>query len=722
VQEIGTREITSARIDLQLRELSADIAKIYINTKAIKNASQTYTLKDQAGSDDRPTQSLGIGEVINNMERLVQHTETYAGSIMGDSEYGSIFGFPLADGKRGHVESWLSQAPAGYDEDESSSNASTLGRNHRGQRETSPSRTTEGTSTSMPSHYLTVSEQEDVAESQLIGTFAESIRSFVKRKDHKAAEWHLQALLLRTSQRLKAGSIGSISTIDAVRSILALHATNQAIEASDGFNEIVINLEFFLENSVDAETNHRCLSARLLLGLVQFARKAFTKAEAHFEWVLKITFRNGRNPDSLFYESAHWFRSTLKAVGKESEAIATTDSYFPAPEAWFIRRIDMIEGLCVEKLAPEATSLAVSVVQSLSDMRQVQPMKSFRRTVLRPGQHLCNHEMALAAFNSQCPNCLDRRKRAKGWEQGLSRDSFQELMAGGFHSAVLGFGRGCSMLHIIAVLGYANLLHLLIARTANPEAETLGGYTPLVLAAIMGHVEVSKLLLARGAWIESCGKDGFTPLLQAVKRGHFEMADHLLQNGANLEAKGVERKRTAVEIFFGQPRPQEGTALLLASSSGNLKITRLLLDNGAKIESRIRDGHTPLSVASASGRTEIVRLLLDRNADVNAIGASGGTPLYHAAKQGNLEIVRLLLRRDAHLEAGRPWTPLLGAARSGQTEVVALLLESGAKIEAKVNNRTAWDLAKDGGHKETVNLLKAYRTKAKKRNSSTMHP
>jgi predicted Rdx family selenoprotein len=54
--------------------------------------------------------------------------------------------------------------------------------------------------------------------------------------------------------------------------------------------------------------------------------------------------------------------------------------------------------------------------------------------------------------------------------------------------------------------------------------------------------------------------------------------------------------------------------------------------------------------------------------------------------------------------------------------VVALLLESGAKIEAKVNNRTAWDLAKDGGHKETVNLLKAYRTKAKKRNSSTMHP
>jgi ankyrin repeat protein len=71
------------------------------------------------------------------------------------------------------------------------------------------------------------------------------------------------------------------------------------------------------------------------------------------------------------------------------------------------------------------------------------------------------------------------------------------------------------MLHILSVLGDANLLRLLIARTANAEAETLDRRTPLGLAAIMGHVEVSKLLLERGASIESHGQDGFTPLLQA---------------------------------------------------------------------------------------------------------------------------------------------------------------------------------------------------------------
>ena len=69
------------------------------------------------------------------------------------------------------------------------------------------------------------------------------------------------------------------------------------------------------------------------------------------------------------------------------------------------------------------------------------------------------------------------------------------------------------------------------------------------------------------------------------------------------------------------------TPLAWAALHGRTEAAAWLLDNGADIGSRNRDGSTALHSAAFVGRTEIVQLLLERGADANAVDANGARPL-----------------------------------------------------------------------------------------------
>lgn len=53
-------------------------------------------------------------------------------------------------------------------------------------------------------------------------------------------------------------------------------------------------------------------------------------------------------------------------------------------------------------------------------------------------------------------------------------------------------------------------------------------------------------------------------------------------------------------------------------SAKAVEITRTLLDFGADVNSRDRDGRTPLYVASETGKTRVIPLLLSKGADASA--------------------------------------------------------------------------------------------------------
>ena len=78
---------------------------------------------------------------------------------------------------------------------------------------------------------------------------------------------------------------------------------------------------------------------------------------------------------------------------------------------------------------------------------------------------------------------------------------------------------------------------------------------------------------------------------------------------------------------------------MLASDKGNLEAVKLLLDKGAEVNAKNKDGKTALLVAS---NLEVVKLLLDKGADVNVKDKNGGTALREASWRSDNEMVNLL--------------------------------------------------------------------------------
>merc|ERR1719248_380546 len=111
-----------------------------------------------------------------------------------------------------------------------------------------------------------------------------------------------------------------------------------------------------------------------------------------------------------------------------------------------------------------------------------------------------------------------------------------------------------------------------------------------------------------------------------------------------------------------------------------------------------------LLLASANGHIRVVSQLLASAADVNLLADDGGTlnpdrglsPLWVAAKNGYEDVVMACINAHADLEV-RNWdgtTPLIIATKEGHDHVVAGLLQVGANVFAKdMFGRTAGDIA-----------------------------
>jgi ankyrin repeat protein len=120
--------------------------------------------------------------------------------------------------------------------------------------------------------------------------------------------------------------------------------------------------------------------------------------------------------------------------------------------------------------------------------------------------------------------------------------------------------------------------------------------------------------------------------------------------------------------------------LIDAAEDGDNRLVQELLDSGADINFRDRNGNTALMMASAWGYTKMGRLLLEKGADYNNRDIDGSTPLMIAAYERDTEMVQLLLDKgaDPNIRDNDGSTPLMIAAYEGNTEMVQLLLDKGA--------------------------------------------
>ena len=145
-----------------------------------------------------------------------------------------------------------------------------------------------------------------------------------------------------------------------------------------------------------------------------------------------------------------------------------------------------------------------------------------------------------------------------------------------------------------------------------------------------------------------------------------------------------------------------------AAGNGDIAAVSALIDGGADVNEKDKDGWTPLHIAADKGQTEIALALIKARADVNAKDEDGWTPLHSAAFLGQTEIALALIKAgaDIHGTDRDGWTPLHLAACKGQTETIIALIHAGAYLKATDNKgNTALDVARQYKKWEAVSIL-----------------
>ena len=148
---------------------------------------------------------------------------------------------------------------------------------------------------------------------------------------------------------------------------------------------------------------------------------------------------------------------------------------------------------------------------------------------------------------------------------------------------------------------------------------TLGaGTTPLMRAARAGDAAVTRLLLAKGADPKLTTKDGNTALMFAAGVGYRD------KNTRGSERDALETLKIFVDagLDVRQSNSRGETALHGAADRGADTIVQFLVDRGAELNVKSKQGFTPLDVAM--GKSSIIQLPVPKPTTVSLLRKLGG--------------------------------------------------------------------------------------------------
>jgi ankyrin repeat protein len=233
------------------------------------------------------------------------------------------------------------------------------------------------------------------------------------------------------------------------------------------------------------------------------------------------------------------------------------------------------------------------------------------------------------------------------------------------------------------------------------ETRSISGLGLNVLASFGLRDIAEKFLVGLGGdiarWIAQKDHGGRNCLYVAAEFGHESTVRLLLDQGADVNTPGGEF----------------GTVLCVATSAGNLSIVRLLLAHGAEVDAQSNTLNSPLQLAFRAGNKEMFQLLVDHGANVSLANIGNRMPLVLASEEGWHDLLELLLDVDVDAAGGLDqiddlgWTPLHVACFNGHIQVTELLLRRGANANSV--SKHGWSpiqIAAEVGQAETVKMLK----------------
>ena len=205
----------------------------------------------------------------------------------------------------------------------------------------------------------------------------------------------------------------------------------------------------------------------------------------------------------------------------------------------------------------------------------------------------------------------------------------------------------------------------------SPYAECVRGI-PLISAALFGHVETAALLIRKGANVQKEGCDRETALMAACRtyiwKKKIKQLTHMGQYKAYSREQGMANK---------------------------LRIARMLIDKGARVNQSDAKNRTPLSVAVDQHFYGMVVMLARSGA---WLSTRPGTPsvLGTAAGKNDSKMVTLLLSLGADVNDsadGKTSVALMIAASGENEKMTGLLMEQGARVMSYTENVMLLDQA-----------------------------
>ena len=247
---------------------------------------------------------------------------------------------------------------------------------------------------------------------------------------------------------------------------------------------------------------------------------------------------------------------------------------------------------------------------------------------------------------------------------------------------------GSTALMAAAKNGRIDVVNKLLEQKLNLNLQDKQGETALMQAAASNQVAVVKVLLKKGADANFQDQSGWSALMKAVYQGNAE----------------------CVQALIGQSRQEVNRALLVAALSGHKDIAKVLLDNGAEVDTRADDGRTPLMLAAAKGDNDLVTLLLAAGADPTLIDQSGETAGALALSKGFNDLANRLQQKAPPAAAGTASTPqpAVGGAPSQQSQSPVAPKELLANLEGPPDSR---DTDTEGGRTHATGSKNLEQTK-----------
>jgi len=295
-----------------------------------------------------------------------------------------------------------------------------------------------------------------------------------------------------------------------------------------------------------------------------------------------------------------------------------------------------------------------------------------------------------------------------------------------------GIEGGCwSELKVAACVGNAVAVKRLLDAGADVDETDACGWTPLYVATKAGHARVAAMLIAKGADLRRsfARESGYLHIAAATKQPLVVRL--LLSKGVDTSAENKYGKtpfylglrtgdlETVREFLVAGRLPDTSSVgwspLHVAAQACSPGVVKLLLEHGADVNARIKNGETPLVTALSygAGCPDVACMLIEGGADISLAktGKYGGTPLSFAVNRRSKVLASLLLARGArHVaqedEEGARWTPLHIAAYTGKLDALKELVARGMDPLAKdTYGRTPLQLAIRHDDVEAVKVM-----------------